>query len=74
MRGESSDTSGVRATFAAPPIYETEEVRFGMRQASLRKAEEGRTYVRVAHFFFPFVVVVPNGWGDADPRVLLRSR
>ena len=64
-RGESSDTAGVRATFAAPPLYETEEAPFGMRQASLRMAEEGRTYVRVAHFFFPFVVVVPNGWAGA---------
>jgi phthalate 4,5-dioxygenase oxygenase subunit len=63
-RGES-DTAGVRATFAAPPRYETEPAPFGMRQASLRPVGEGRTYVRVAHFFFPFVVVVPNGYGSA---------
>jgi phthalate 4,5-dioxygenase len=60
-----SDTAGVRATFAAPPVYETEEASFGMRQASLRPAEGDRTYVRLAHYFFPFVVVVPNGYGDA---------
>jgi phthalate 4,5-dioxygenase len=64
-RGESSDTAGVRATIAAPPTYETEDTAFGMRQASLRPTEDGRTYVRVAHFFFPFVVVVPNGYGSA---------
>ena len=64
-REASSDTAGVRATLAAPPKYETEDTAFGMRQASLRRADEGRTYVRVAHFFFPFVVVVPNGYGSA---------
>jgi phthalate 4,5-dioxygenase len=62
---DESDTAGVRATFAAPPAYETEEAPFGMRQASLRAAGDGRTYVRLAHYFFPFVVVVPNGYGDA---------
>lgn len=64
-RDETSDTAGVRATIAAPPVYETEEAPFGMRQASLRRAGEDRTYARVAHFFFPFVVVVPNGYGSA---------
>jgi phthalate 4,5-dioxygenase len=60
-----SDTAGVRATFAAPPLYETEEASFGMRQASLRPSGDGSTYARLAHYFFPFVVVVPNGYGDA---------
>jgi phthalate 4,5-dioxygenase oxygenase subunit len=64
-RGESSDTAGVRATICALPLYETEDALFGMRQASLRLAGEGRTYVRVAHYFFPFVVVVPNGYAGA---------
>jgi hypothetical protein len=64
-REGSSETAGVRATFAAPPTYETEATPFGMRQASLRRADEDRTYVRVAHFYFPFVVVVPNGYGSA---------
>lgn len=59
------DTSGVKATIAAPPRYETEETPFGMRQASLRAAGDDRTYVRVAHYFFPFVIVVPNGYGSA---------
>jgi phthalate 4,5-dioxygenase oxygenase subunit len=65
QRGETSDTAGARATFAAPPVYETEEAPFGMRQASLRRAGDDHTYVRVAHFFFPLVVVVPNGYAGA---------
>lgn len=63
-RGESG-TAGVRATFAAPPTYETEDAPFGMRQASLRPAGEDEIYVRIGHFFFPFVVVVPNGYEGA---------
>jgi phthalate 4,5-dioxygenase oxygenase subunit len=61
----ASDTTGVRATIAAPPRYETEAAAFGLRQASLRALGEDRTYVRTAHYFFPFVVVVPNGYGSA---------
>ena len=60
-----TDTMGVRATFAAPPSYETEQTPFGLRQASLRPTEDGRTYVRMAHYFFPFVILVPNGYGSA---------
>jgi hypothetical protein len=59
-----SGTEGVRATFAAPPTYETEPAPFGLRQASLRSTDE-HTYVRVGHYFFPFVVVVPNGYAGA---------
>ena len=46
------------------PLYETEATSYGMRAASLRRAGEGQTYVRVAHFFFPLVVVVPTGFPD----------
>lgn len=60
-----ADTAGVRATFAAPPRYETDETSFGLRQASLRPAGDDRVYLRVAHYFFPFVIVVPNGYGEA---------
>jgi phthalate 4,5-dioxygenase oxygenase subunit len=63
-RGEH-DTAGVRATFAAPPRYETEPAPFGLRQASLRVVGEGCTYLRTAHYFFPFVILVPNGYGSA---------
>ena len=65
MKGQSVDTAGVQATISAPPLYETEQTRFGMRQASLRSAGDDRTYLRVGHFFFPLVVVVPNGYGSA---------
>jgi len=64
-RKGDAGTEGVRATIAAPPRYETEPTSFGQRQASLRAAGDGRTYVRIAHYFFPFVVLVPNGYGSA---------
>lgn len=64
QRGDS-DTAGVRATIMAPPRYETEETAFGLRQASLRSIGEDRTYLRVAHYFFPLVITVPNGYGSA---------
>jgi phthalate 4,5-dioxygenase len=62
---EEPDSKGVRATLVAPPRYETDETVFGLRQASLRPAGGDRTYVRLAHYFFPFVIVVPNGYGSA---------
>lgn len=62
---DETGTAGVRATFAAPPRYETEETTYGLRQASLRPIEEDRTYVRLAHYFFPLVIVVPNGYGSS---------
>jgi phthalate 4,5-dioxygenase oxygenase subunit len=64
-RKSDTDTSGVRATIAAPPRYETEEAPYGLRQASLRSAGDGRTYVRTANYYFPLVIVVPNGYGAA---------
>jgi phthalate 4,5-dioxygenase oxygenase subunit len=63
-RGESPDNSGVRRTFAAPPLYDTEPAPYGLRQVSMRAAD-GRTYVRMAHYFFPLAVVVPNGYAGA---------
>jgi phenylpropionate dioxygenase-like ring-hydroxylating dioxygenase large terminal subunit len=62
---DDTDTSGVLATIAAPPRYETEEAPYGLRQASLRTAGNDRTYVRTAHYYFPLVIVVPNGYGAA---------
>ena len=64
-RGETPDTAGVRATFTAPPRYETDEASFGMRQASLREMGGGQRFLRVGHLFLPFVVVVPNGYEGA---------
>jgi nitrite reductase/ring-hydroxylating ferredoxin subunit len=54
-------TEGLEYTIAAVPLYETELAPYGMRQASLRNAGDGCTYIRIAHYFFPLVVVVPNG-------------
>jgi phthalate 4,5-dioxygenase oxygenase subunit len=53
---------GVQATIAAPPRYETDEAPYGLRACSLRDAGAGRTFVRVAHWLLPFVIVVPNGY------------
>jgi phenylpropionate dioxygenase-like ring-hydroxylating dioxygenase large terminal subunit len=58
----SMDVGGVRSTIAAPPNYETELAPYGLRAASLRPAGDGQTYVRTSHWFFPFVIVVPNGY------------
>ena len=58
-------TEGVRATIGAPPRYETEATPYGLRQASLRPATEGRLYLRMANYYFPLVIVVPNGYGAA---------
>lgn len=60
----SRDTKGVAAVQQALPTYETDPAPWGLRAASLRSTGEGRTFVRVAHYFFPFVIVVPNGYGD----------
>ena len=57
------DVGGVQRTIAAPPRYETEVAPFGLRAASLRPAGDGRTYVRTSHFVFPFLILVPNGYG-----------
>jgi nitrite reductase/ring-hydroxylating ferredoxin subunit len=58
------DVEGVEYTMAAPPTYETEQAPYGMRTASLRPAGDGRTYIRVTHYFFPLVIVVPTGYED----------
>src|SRR6516162_1180010 len=39
-------TEGLEYTIAAVPLYETEPAPYGMRQASLRNAGDGRTYSR----------------------------
>jgi len=60
----SLNVEGVQYTMAAHPVYEAEEAPYGMRTASLRGAGDGRTYIRVTHFFFPLVIVVPTGYED----------
>src|SRR5262249_49341227 len=58
------NVEGVEYTMAAPPRYEAEESAHGMTTASLRPAGDGRTYIRITHFFFPLVIVVPTGYED----------
>jgi phthalate 4,5-dioxygenase len=58
----TTGVQGVRATIDAQPRYETEAAPYGLRACSLRDAGEDRTFVRVAHYFFPLVIVVPNGY------------
>jgi phenylpropionate dioxygenase-like ring-hydroxylating dioxygenase large terminal subunit len=61
----STDVKRVELALASAPLYEAESTPYGMRAASLRSTGEGQTYVRVAHYFFPLVVVVPTGFPDS---------
>jgi phthalate 4,5-dioxygenase len=58
----TTGVQGVRATIDTPPRYETEPAPYGLRACSLRDAGDARTFVRVAHYLFPLVIVVPNGY------------
>jgi phthalate 4,5-dioxygenase len=58
----TTGVQGVQATINAPPRYETEAAPYGLRACSLRDVGEAGTFVRVAHYFFPLVIVVPNGY------------
>jgi phenylpropionate dioxygenase-like ring-hydroxylating dioxygenase large terminal subunit len=64
QKGRSINSEGAELAMASVPLYETQLTSYGMRAASLRQAGPGQTYVRVAHFFFPLVVVVPTGFPD----------
>jgi phenylpropionate dioxygenase-like ring-hydroxylating dioxygenase large terminal subunit len=60
----SIDTEGVESTFAAPPVYETEPAPFGLTTASVRPAGDDQKFIRISHYFFPLVIVVPTGYED----------
>jgi hypothetical protein len=60
-KSETTNVERVEFTIGTPPLYETESTPYGMRQASLRQTGDSRTYIRLAHYFFPLVVVVPDG-------------
>jgi phthalate 4,5-dioxygenase oxygenase subunit len=53
--------SNLGLVLAEAPHYETEETPFGLRAIATRSTADGRTYVRVANFFFPLVTVAPSG-------------
>jgi phthalate 4,5-dioxygenase len=61
QRAASIDVERVQLAATTVPRYETEPTPYGMKAISLRDAGGGQTYIRVAQFFFPFVVVVPSG-------------
>ncbi len=63
-KSKTMDTESAKHYLASPPLYETEPAPFGLRTVSRRPADEGRTYIRMTHFYFPFVVVVPIGYPD----------
>jgi phthalate 4,5-dioxygenase oxygenase subunit len=65
QKSGSMNVEAVELALASVPVYETESAPYGMRAVSLRRAEDGRTYSRVAHFFFPLVVVVPTGFPES---------
>lgn len=60
----SRDVKGATVVQHSTPTYETEPAPYGLRAASLRDMGDGRTYVRVAHYFFPLLILVSNGFGD----------
>jgi phthalate 4,5-dioxygenase len=58
------DTERLQFTLRSAPLYEAETTPYGMRAVSLRHTGDEKTYIRMAHFFFPLVVVVPTGLPD----------
>ncbi len=58
------DEGKATIAFTKIPTYEVGEASFGMRAASLRKQDDGKTYARVTNFFFPLVIVAATGFID----------
>ena len=58
------DEGKATVAFTKIPTYEVGEASFGMRAASLRKQDDGKTYARVSNFFFPLVIVAATGFVD----------
>jgi phthalate 4,5-dioxygenase oxygenase subunit len=61
---DAMDEGKATVAFTKIPTYEVGEASFGMRAASLRKQDDGKTYARVTNFFFPLVVVAATGFVD----------
>jgi phthalate 4,5-dioxygenase len=53
--------SNLELVLAETPRYQTEAAPFGLRAIATRPTADGRSYVRVANFFFPLVTVAPSG-------------
>ncbi len=63
-KSDSMDEDKATVAFTKIPTYEVGEASFGMRAASLRKQDDGKTYARVTNFFFPLVIVAATGFVD----------
>jgi len=63
-KSEAMDEGKATIAFTKIPTYEVGESTFGMRAASLRKQDDGKTYARVTNFFFPLVIVAATGFVD----------
>jgi hypothetical protein len=63
-QSDSMDEGKATVAFTKIPTYEVGEASFGMRAASLRKQDDGKTYARVTNFFFPLVIVAATGFID----------
>ena len=63
-KSDSMDEEKATVAFTKIPTYEVGDASFGMRAASLRKQDDGKTYARVTNFFFPLVIVAATGFVD----------
>jgi hypothetical protein len=54
--------SNTPLALAKVPRYESDETSFGLRAAAVRPTADGRTYLRVTHWYFPLVTVAPTGF------------
>jgi hypothetical protein len=63
-RSGAMDEGKANVAFTKIPTYEVAEAPFGLRAASLRLQDDGRTYARVTNFFFPLVIVAATGFVD----------
>ena len=63
-KSDAMDEGKATVAFTKIPTYEVGEAVFGMRAASLRKQDDGKTYARVTNFFFPLVIVAATGFVD----------
>src|SRR3974390_1006113 len=63
-KGEAMDEGKATIAFTKIPTYEVGESTFGMKAASLRKQDDGKTYARVTNFFFPLMIVAATGFVD----------
>jgi phthalate 4,5-dioxygenase len=54
--------SNLELALAESPRYETQTTSSGLRAIATRPTADGRSYVRVTHFFFPLITIAPTGF------------